>query len=71
MTNWFLAAAVCTGLAFATFGFLEVARHLQWRKYRDSGYVPSTQHWCMIATLVAALLLGGAVLCLVMWAARG
>lgn len=67
MTNWFLAAAVCTGLAFATFGFLEVARYMQWRMHRDGGYVPGTQHWCMSATVVAAMFLGGAVVCLVMW----
>ena len=32
---------------------LEVARHLQWKKHKDSGFVPGTQHWCMITTLIA------------------
>jgi hypothetical protein len=65
--NWLRAAVVCTGMAFATFVILEIARHLQWRRHRDSGYVPGTQHWCLAAVLVAAVFCGAAVVCLIMW----
>jgi hypothetical protein len=67
MTTWLLAAVVCTGMAFATFVILEIARHLQWRRHRDSGYVPGTQHWCLAASLVATVFCGAAVVCLIMW----
>lgn len=62
-----LSAAICTGAAFLTFVVLEIARHLQHRKYRDSGFVPGTQHWCMVATMLAGLFELAAIVMLVLW----
>lgn len=31
---------------------LEFARYANWKRHKDSGFVPGTQHWCMITMLV-------------------
>ena len=56
----------CTAGAALTFVTLEIARHVQYLKHRDSGFVPGTQHWCLAATLVAAAFEAAAVAFLVL-----
>lgn len=64
---WLNVAGVFTGLAIATFVILEIARHLQWRKHRNSGFVPGTQHWCFIATCVAGVFEILAIISFIVW----
>ena len=64
---WLNAAGIFTGLAIFTFVVLEVARHWQWRRYRESGFVPGTQHWCLAATCVAGVFELAAIGSLIVW----
>ena len=60
-------AGVSVGAGFATMLVLEVARHLQYLRHRDSGYVPSTQHWCFVATVICFAFCLGAFVLMVLW----
>ncbi len=60
-------AGICTGLAMLTFLILETARHLQYRRHRGSGFVPGTQHWCMIAVVIAGVFELAAIVFLFLW----
>ena len=61
------SSAICTGAAFLIFVVLEIARHLHYLKHRDSGFVPSTQHWCMYATFLAGAFELAAIVLMVLW----
>jgi hypothetical protein len=61
-------AGVCLAAAAATFVVLEIARHRHYLKHRDSGFVPSTQHWCMLASLIQGVFVLAAVVLMVLWA---
>jgi hypothetical protein len=58
---------VCTLAGIATFVVLQWARHRQFLKYRDTGFVPSTQHWVAAATLIAGIFFAAAFVFLVLW----
>jgi hypothetical protein len=67
---YLIHAGICTGAAAITFLVLEFARHLQYRKYRDSGFVPGTQHWCLLAVFIAGGFELLAVGFLILWIAQ-
>ena len=59
---------ICVAATFLIFTVLEIARHCQYLWYRDTGFVPSTQHWCMYAIVAAVPLELAAIVCLILWA---
>lgn len=68
MSIWLACAGIFIGLAIATQVLLEIARHLQWRKHRGTGFVPGTQHWCLFAVVISFICSGLCIACLIMWA---
>jgi len=65
-----LWSSICVAAGFATMLVLEVARHLQYLRHRDSGCVPSTQHWCLIASAISSVFLVAGFVLMVMWVGR-
>lgn len=57
----------CVAGIFVTLVGLEVARHIHFLKYKDSGFVPGTEGWRLIASLIIVLFMLGAVGFLVLW----
>ena len=47
---------------------LELARHLSYRKHRDGGYVPGTQHWCLVASIISYVFCFAGIVLIVLWA---
>ncbi|CAN5667530.1 hypothetical protein BH23PLA1_BH23PLA1_38620 [soil metagenome] len=64
---YLIYAGICTGAAALTFVVLEVVRHLQYRKFRGAGFVPGTQHLCLIAVIIAGILELLAIVFLILW----
>jgi hypothetical protein len=59
---FFNLSLACTAAAVLTVVVVDVLRHLSYLKHRDSGFVPSTQHMLLWASLIMApLILAGLV----------
>jgi hypothetical protein len=62
-------SAICVVISVLVFAVLEIARHFQYLRHRDSGFVPGTQHWCIYALIVAVPFELAAIVFMILWAA--